>query len=59
MKPKEIYEVIDSAYPKRLSDEYISFYGGHDNSGLLIDLGDEVTGVLFSLDLSLSAIKSS
>ena len=57
MKPKEIYEVIDSAYPKRLSDEYISFYGGHDNSGLLIDLGDEVTGVLFSLDLSLSAIE--
>ena len=32
MKLKEIYDKIDRVYPKRLSDEYVSAYGGRDNS---------------------------
>ncbi len=56
MKLYELYAKIDAAVPKRLSDEYIQTYGGHDNSGVLIDCGKEIAGVLFSLDLSLAAI---
>lgn len=56
MKLREIYERIDARYPKRLSDEYISAYGGRDNSGILVDAGKEITGAVFSLDFSLGAI---
>ena len=56
MKLKEIYERIDAAYPKRLSDDYVAAFGGRDNSGILIDHGREVSGAVFSLDLSQGAI---
>ena len=36
MKLKEIYEKIDALYPKKLSDDYVSSFGGRDNSGILI-----------------------
>ncbi len=56
MKLCDVYEKLDAAVPKRLSDEYIQKYGGHDNSGVLIDCGKEIAGALFSLDLSLGAL---
>ncbi len=58
MKLSEIYTKIDALYPKRLSDEYIEKYGGHDNSGILLDGGKEITGAVFSLDLSMGAIQT-
>ncbi len=56
MKLKEIYDKIDALYPKKVSDDYIAAFGGHDNSGILIDAGKDITGVVFSLDLSQGAI---
>ena len=56
MKLSEIYKTADGIAPKRLSDEYCKNYGAYDNSGVLVDTGDEVTGVLFTLDLSGAAI---
>ncbi|MBQ8323418.1 MAG: Nif3-like dinuclear metal center hexameric protein [Clostridia bacterium] len=56
MKLSEIYEIADELAPKRLSDEYCSRYGAYDNSGVLVDTGNEIAGVLFSLDLSFAAI---
>lgn len=56
MKLKEIYEKIDALYPKKLSDDYVASFGGHDNSGILIDAGKQITGAVFSLDLSQGAI---
>lgn len=52
MKLIEIYEKIDEIAPFGLSKEFISRYGAYDNSGILLDSGDEVEGVLFSLDLT-------
>lgn len=57
MKLSEIYAVADGIAPKRLSDEYCEKYGAYDNSGVLVDCGKEITGVLFSLDLSSAAIE--
>ena len=57
MKLNEIYKLADEIAPKRLSDEYCQKYGAYDNSGVLVDTGAEIKGVLFSLDLSFSAIE--
>ena len=56
MKLSEIYKIADGIAPKRLSDEYCRLYGAYDNSGVLVDTGDEIKGILFSLDLSNAAI---
>ena len=56
MKLSEIYKIADQIAPKRLSDEYCKVYGAYDNSGVLVDTGDEVKKVLFTLDLSAGAI---
>ena len=56
MKLREVYERIDALYPKKISDDYVAAYGGHDNSGILLDGGHEIAGALFSLDLSQGAI---
>ena len=57
MKLSDFYTLCEEFAPKKLSDEYCKQYGAYDNSGILIDAGEEITGVLFSLDLSLQAIE--
>lgn len=57
MKLSDFYGICDKVAPKKLSDEYCKAYGAYDNSGILIDAGEEITRVVFSLDLSLSAIE--
>lgn len=57
MKLCEIYKIANELAPKRLSDEYCQAYGAYDNSGVLIETGDEITGVVCSLDFSLAAIE--
>ena len=56
MKLADVYKVIVAAYPKRLSDEYVKNFGAYDNSGMLLDTGDDIAGAVFSLDLSQGAI---
>ena len=57
MKLCEFYSVANELAPKALSDEYCEKYGAYDNSGILVDAGEEITGALFSLDLSFAAIE--
>ncbi len=57
MTTSKIYEILDRYAPKKLSDEYCERYGGYDNSGLLIDTGEEVEKILFSLDLTDAALE--
>ncbi len=56
MKLNEIYDVADALAPKRLSDEYCATYGAYDNSGILVDCGADVKGIVCSLDFSFAAI---
>ncbi len=56
MKSKQLYEAVDELAPFALSREYIEKFGAYDNSGLLIGGDAELTGVLFSLDLSPRAV---
>ena len=57
MKLCEIYKIANELAPKALSDEYCEKYGAYDNSGVLIDTGDEIRGVVCSLDFSFGAIQ--
>ncbi len=56
MKPNELYDLIDGLAPFSLSREMIE-RGYRDNSGLLVDCGKNIKGILFSLDLSFAAIE--
>lgn len=57
MKLSEIYKIANEIAPKALSDEYCAKYGAYDNSGVLVDTGDDISSVLCSLDLSNGAIE--
>lgn len=56
MKLDEVYKIIDGVAPKALSDAYCAAYGAYDNSGVLIDVGEDIKGIVFSLDYSFGAI---
>ena len=56
MKLNEIYKIADELAPKRLSDVYCKTAGAYDNSGLLVEACEDVTGIVFSLDLTNAAI---
>ncbi len=56
MKLSEVYKVVDKVAPKALSDELCAKYGMYDNSGVLVDAGEDITGVLFALDCSDGAV---
>lgn len=56
MTPRELYAFIDRAAPFSLSAEECERYGHYDNSGLLLDCGEEIGRALFSLDLSGAAV---
>lgn len=53
----EIYEIADSIAPKALSDEMCAKFGFYDNSGVLVDAGEGITSILFSLDFSDGAVE--
>ncbi len=57
MRLKTIYNCCDKVAPFRLSKEYCEKYGAYDNSGIMLDSGEEIKGVLFSLDLTLRAVE--
>ncbi len=57
MKPQDILNVLESRVaPVKLSDDFCAKYKLYDNSGIIIDMGGEVTGCLFSLDFSKNAV---
>ena len=57
MKVEEVLHILESCVaPVSLSDEFCATYKMYDNSGIIINCASEVTGVLFSLDLSIEAV---
>ena len=55
MKLENIYNILNAEIPHALSDRYVAAYGGHDNSGILLNTGEEIERAVFSLDLSRAA----
>lgn len=56
MKLTEIYREANALAPFSLSREYCEKYDAYDNSGILLDCGNEISCVLFSLDCSMRAV---
>ena len=57
MKLSDFYALLDEVAPKMISDEYCAHVHGYDNSGILVDCGEEIVGALFALDLTNAAIE--
>ena len=57
MKLNELFAELEQVAPLALSREYCEKFGAYDNSGVLIDCGGEITGALFTLDLSAEAVE--
>lgn len=57
MKSNELFLLAEHFAPIRYSEEFCSRYGAYDNSGLLVDCGNDVKKAVFSLDLSCGAVE--
>lgn len=59
MTVEEVLRILEERIaPVTLSDDFCSKYKMYDNSGIIINCGNAVTGALFSLDFSESAVKA-
>lgn len=57
MKAEQVLHILEcSVAPVKLSYEFCVKYNMYDNSGIIINCGNEVTGALFSLDFSIEAV---
>lgn len=57
MYANELLKLLEEEVaPVALSDEYCKNFGHYDNSGIIVDNGSEIKGILFSLDLSKNSI---
>ncbi len=52
----ELLLKIEKVAPLSLSGEYCKKFGSYDNSGVIVDCGNDVRGVLFTLDLTPTAV---
>ncbi|MGN1235490.1 MAG: Nif3-like dinuclear metal center hexameric protein [Christensenellaceae bacterium] len=57
MTAKQILSALERYAPLAVSREYCETYGAYDNSGLIIDTGEEIDRAIFSLDFSMGAVK--
>ncbi|MDE6666871.1 MAG: Nif3-like dinuclear metal center hexameric protein [Clostridia bacterium] len=58
MKVEDIFSLLEKEVaPVSLSDEFCGKYKMYDNSGIIINCGSEVTGALFTLDLTSKAVE--
>ena len=56
MKLTELLDLLEKIGPLSISDEFCKKHDAYDNSGIIVDSGEEIEGVLFTLDLSKGAI---
>lgn len=55
-KAEDVLKHFAVAAPLKLSDEYRARYDAYDNSGLILDTGEETGGVVCCLDLTRAAV---
>lgn len=56
MKLSELLNLLEYIGSLSISDEFCKICGSYDNSGILVDSGEDINGVLFSIDLSAKAV---
>lgn len=56
MTIKDIYKLIDNYAPFSLSDELVRAQDLYDNSGIIMENEEKITGIVFALDLTERAV---
>ncbi len=56
MKINEIFNVLNEYAPIELSNAFCTAINGFDNSGIIAHVSEDITGALFSLDLTCKAV---
>lgn len=57
MNIHDVYALIDGYAPFSLSDKLVQTEGGYDNSGIIAETSEDITGILFTLDLTTSSVE--
>lgn len=57
MKINEIFNKLCEYAPIKLSEDFCKAENAYDNSGIIVDLTEDITGVVFSLDLTLKTVE--
>ena len=57
MNASKINEILNSYAPLELSNRFVEMTGGYDNSGIILNTGAKIKGVVFSLDLTNKAVE--
>ena len=56
MTVNDVFALLEEVGAVKLSNDFCAKYKAYDNSGIIINCGGEVTGVLFALDLNEEAV---
>ena len=56
MKINEVYNLINDYAPFELSNEFVRLENGYDNSGIILPVTEDITGVIFALDLTIESV---
>lgn len=56
LKAADVLKQFSVAAPLKLSDEYQARYDAYDNSGIILDTGEETSGIVCCLDLTRAAV---
>lgn len=56
MKINDALKIFENYAPQRLSNKFVEKFNAYDNVGIIVDTVKEITGVVFSLDLTNGAI---
>ena len=57
MKINDVYALIDGYAPFSLSDKLVEKEDAYDNSGIIAAIDEDITGILFTLDLTFAAVE--
>lgn len=57
MKISAVLDVIESLAPFSLSNKFVELTNGYDNSGIIASIDEEITGVVFTLDLTFESVE--
>ena len=56
MKINDALKIFDNYAPQSLSKKFVEKFDAFDNVGVIVDMPNEITGILFTLDLTNDAI---
>ncbi len=56
MKINDVYSILNNYAPTSFSDRYVKEFNAYDNVGIIVDTDREITGILFTLDLTSESV---